>query len=380
MRTTSNVAFYVRESKKDKQGFAPLEVSLSINGERRFFNLPMKMEPKDFNKRRKSKEIEETITVWRRKIDDIMRMMLEDGEPLTADNIRRQLQTGGVKVYTLSMMFDDHRKIIRTRDVKGGSLRKYEIAKELLIKYLGDIQASSVKNTDISDFYRLLIEKYVYSVNSAASYMAKIKSAFKYAMDNGKIRKTPFAGITIKKEKKNIEYLTESEIDRIKTTDFSTDALNRVRDVFLVQMYTGLSFIDLENLKKDDIQEKDGTFFIHKQRVKTGIYFTAVIMGNGIEILKKYEYKLPIISNQKTNSALKAIGREAEIDKTMHTHLGRKTYGHLLLKSGVRIEAVAKALGHSDINTTQKYYAELTLDSTIDEIQTALRHRRNRTF
>lgn len=56
MRTTFNVAFYCRESKKGKDGKAAVEVSLSVNGERRFLNLPMKAEPKEFNKKRRSED------------------------------------------------------------------------------------------------------------------------------------------------------------------------------------------------------------------------------------------------------------------------------------------------------------------------------------
>lgn len=371
MRTTFNVAFYCRESKKGKDGKAAVEVSLSVNGERRFLNLPMKAEPKEFNKKRRNEEIERALGVWRKRIDEALTDMIEEGEPLTADNIRRTLQTGGIKIYTLSQLFDDHRRVIRSRRITKGAVRKYEIAKDLMIEYFGDVQAGSIKTTDISDFYTFIYKRY--KTNSAASYMAKIKSVWKYGMETGKLKKTPFAGITITREKKQIEYLNEKEIEKIRTTEFSTEALKRIRDVFLVQTYTGLSFIDLEHLREEDIREKDGVYYIHKRRTKTGIYFTSVIIREGIEILQRYGYRLPIVSNQKTNSALKAIGREAEINKTMHTHLGRKTYGHLLLQSGVRIEAVAKALGHSDIKTTQKYYAELTEETTVKEIASMLK-------
>lgn len=279
------------------------------------------------------------------------------------------LRTGGVKSYTIENLFDDYLKILRVRGMTGGSYRKYELVKEQFIEYIKDKdrQLNSIKDSDISGFYEELNTNY--QTNSSASYMAKLKSFFKYGMEIGKLRRSPFTEIRIRREKKQIEYLTDEELQKIRTVELSTEALGRIRDVFMVQCYSGLSFIDLENLKPEDIKQSGDTYYIYKDRQKTKIRYTAVIIEDGIEILKKYNYKLPIISNQKTNSALKAIAREAGVDKNVYTHLGRKTYGHILLKRGIRIEAVAKALGHSEIKTTQRYYAELNEESILKEFK-----------
>ena len=68
------------------------------------------------------------------------------------------------------------------------------------------------------------------------------------------------------------------------------------------------------------------------------------------------------------NTYLKQVMVIAGIDHKLTTHLGRKTYGHILLNSGVRLEVVAKNLGHSSSKTTAKYYAEVTTDTIINEV------------
>jgi integrase len=367
MRTTFNVNFYCRDSKKDKKGLATVEMGITLNGVRVFIHIPMKADPKEFNRKRRPTEIDEQLSRWRKKVDEVVNEMMDEGQALTAIGIREMLRTGGVKSYTIENLFNDYLKILRTRGMTGGSYRKYELVKEKFIEYIGnkERQLNTIKDTDISGFYEEL--KGEYQLNSSASYMAKLKSFFKYGMDIGKLRRSPFTQIKVKREKKQIEYLTDAELKVIKTTELSTTALDRVRDIFLLQCYSGLSFIDMENLKAEDIKKSGDTYYIYKERIKTKIRYTAVIIEDGIEILKKYNYKLPIISNQKTNSALKAIARECKIDKTVYTHLGRKTYGHILLKRGIRIEAVAKALGHSEIKTTQRYYAELNEESILKE-------------
>lgn len=372
MRTTFNVGFYCRESKKDRKGQAPLEVSIILNGERKFMNLPTKADPKEFNKKRRPPELEETVMIWRKRVDDAIKELLDEGIPLTAEGLREVLRTGGARAYSVGDMFRDGLRLMKGRGMTSGAYRKYELTKEMFMEYIKtDRQLVTIKEDDISGFYEWLEDRY--QINSSASYMAKLKTFFKYAIDAGKIRKTPFINIRIRRERKQLEYLTIEEIRRLETTNFSTEALGRIRDMFLIQCYTGLSFIDLECLREEDIQKYENTYYITKRRQKTGILFTAVIIYKGIEILKRYNFKLPIISNQKTNSALKAIAREAGIDKNVYTHLGRKTYGHLLLKNGIRMEAVAKSLGHSDIKTTQRYYAELDTIDIVKEIGTRLK-------
>lgn len=369
MRTTFNINFYCRDSKKDKKGMATVEMGITLNGNRVFINLPMKSRPEEFNRKRKPAEIEEQLSRWRKKVNDVINEMMDEGTPLTATGIREVLRTGGIRSYTVENLFEDYLKILRTRGMTGGSYRKYELVKEKFIEYIkdGNRQLNTIKDTDISGFYEELNDGY--QANSSASYMAKLKSVFKYGMEIGKLRRSPFTEIRIRREKKIIEYLTDEELTKIKNTQYSTEALERIKDVFLVQCYSGLSFIDLENLKPEDIKQSGDTYYIYKDRQKTKIRYTAVIIEDGIEILKKYNYRLPIISNQKTNSALKAIAREAGVDKNVYTHLGRKTYGHILLKRGIRIEAVAKALGHSEIKTTQRYYAELNEESLLKEFE-----------
>lgn len=374
MRTTFGIAFYCRESKKSKRnGLATVEVGITLNGQRVFLNIPMKADPKEFNRKRRPIEIEEQLTKWRTKVNDVIGEILDEGQALTAAGIREMLRTGGIKSYSIEDLFNDFLKVIRSRNITQGAYRKYELTRDLFMEYIKDPkrQLNSIKETEISEFYEEL--KTRYQMNSSASYMAKLKSIFKYGVDSGHLRKFPFINIRIGRERKQIEYLTDAELEKIKTTQLSTAALERIRDVFLIQCYSGLSFIDIENLRAEDIKQSGDTYYINKERQKTKIRYTAVLIEDAIKIFHKYNFKLPIISNQKTNSGLKAIARECGIDKTVYTHLGRKTYGHILLKRGIRIEAVAKALGHSEIKTTQRYYAELNEESIINEFQKVLR-------
>ena len=93
----------------------------------------------------------------------------------------------------------------------------------------------------------------------------------------------------------------------------------------------------------------------------------------GVEVLKKHNYQLRVITNQKYNLFLKNIQALANISKTMTTHLARKTFCCLLLNRGVNINTVAKCAGHQDIKITRSYYATLQEATVIKEVKQAFK-------
>lgn len=375
MRTTFNTQYYCRRSKANSHNLAPVELSININGDRKFINLPWKANVDDFNKKRQPTQIQSLMREWDKKVDTAISDILSEGLPLTTDTLRDRLRTGGVKSYTIRDCFEDYLRIIKQRvgmDLTQSAYRKYELTRDLFFDFTdADNEITTVTPALIQEYYIHLQNKYP-SLNSSASYIRKTSTIIKFAIDNGKLRVNPFQNIRVKTEKKPIEYLTKEEIAKIESTEYSTAALQRVADVFIVQIYSGLAFSDIERLRKEDIKEQNGVYYIQKPRVKTGVEYTAVLFPKAVEILEKYDYCLPIISNQKTNSALKAIAREASIDKSITDHYGRKTYGCLLLNNNVRMDTVAKALGHARSTTTAKYYAVLEKDTVVNELSQAL--------
>lgn len=111
MRTTFNINFYCRDSKKDKKGMATVEMGITLNGSRVFINLPMKSRPEEFNRKRKPAEIEEQLSRWRTKVNAVINELMDEGQALTATGIRDMLRTGG-------------------------SYRKYELVKEKFLEYI----------------------------------------------------------------------------------------------------------------------------------------------------------------------------------------------------------------------------------------------------
>lgn len=364
-RTTYSTTYYCRNSKTNKAGLAPMELCICINQKRVFINLPVKFSPKDFNKKRKPTEIEQIITQYRIRVNEIIADMMQQHLPITATSLKSWLQTGGTKTYTLEMLCTEFLAQLKCTPK---IYRKYELAMNFIMDNLGATsEITSINVGMINQLYASMKEKFLPS--TSAGYMTKAKTLFQYAMDYGKIKINPCNGIKISKGTPTVSYLSNDDINKIKGLKLDDyDRLERVRDLLLFQCSTGMAYCDLVQFDNNMVTEMNGVNTYTSNRQKTGIEFTTVILPMGMDVLKKYDGQLPLISNQKYNSYLKEIQRLAKINTTITTHLCRKTYAHNMLNNGVRIETVARLLGHSNSNITQRIYCRQTSETIANEV------------
>ena len=375
-RNTANVSFYCRESKKNKDGLAPIELSLVINGKRCYVQLPRKEEPAAFKRdinSKKDNDLKDYLRSIRVRLNEIETTFLRDGEALTAAALRGYFKTGGYVLYTVGDLFDDYMRILAKRvnvDLKPKTYRKYEIARDKFYKILPPTEpVSAITHAVIMD-YQASMNQYLDYVTTNG-YCQRVKTVVQFGIDNGRMKINPFSGIKLRKGEKSVQFLTEEEVEKIRTTDFHNESLNRVRDLFVFQAASGLSYTDMEKLKPEDFrQAPNGQYYIHDKRNKTGVYYTAVILEQGVEILKKYSFQLPILSNHKMNVYLKTIRDLCGIDKPIFSHVARHTYATRCLNRGIRLEVVAKLLGHSTTRITQ-HYAKLLDKSILAEVEEA---------
>ena len=127
------------------------------------------------------------------------------------------------------------------------------------------------------------------------------KRVLQFAVNEGVIKLNPF-NIKLKTPKLVYEPLSINELQKIWKMDVE-GSLEKVRDCFIFQCYTGLSYCDMASLSMDDI--KDG--IIYKNRKKTDVRSVIPLLTIPQQILEKYNYNLPVISNQKYNVYLYVV-------------------------------------------------------------------------
>ena len=369
-RSTFSAQVYCRPSKANKKGLSPLEMSIIVNGRRVFLQLPYKAKASEFNKRHRPKELQEYVNLMQTRVNEILLDMARNGEAVTAPALKEYLKNGGYKSYTINDLFNDYLHILHQRegiDLTHCVYRKYEIVRDLFLSEVnGDADVTTITPHTVQTFYRKLQKTYKQS--TVAGMMTKLHSFIQYGIDNGKFKVNPYQGIRVHRPQAEIDFLTDAELKALTDCDLANDSLSNVRDAFLLQCYSGLSFVDLEHLKPEDIQESNGVFYVAKNRIKTGVPYTAIILPQGVEILKRRNFRLHIVSNQKMNLYLKQVSHFAGLEHRLITHLGRKSYAQKLLSAGVRVETVAKALGHSSSRTTERFYCQIRKNDIIKEV------------
>ena len=371
MRSTFNIGFVCRPSKVQKSGLAPVEMTIVINGARTYLSLPRKEAPATFKKlstAKKHNELKEYLQGVYNKVSQKQTEMMLKGIPLTAQALKDFVQFGCSDSYTVGQLFDDYFAILKKRvghNLSQSVYRKYEVARDIFYKYSTlnpKKQVAEISNAVIMDFKAALAKDY--QSTSAAGILTKIKTICKFAYDNDRLRQDPFAGIKISKKAKDVEFLTEEEVRRIQNRPLHCDRLEKVRDLFLFQCFTGLAYADMAKLTKEDFMGNQmGQTYIKKERCKTRVQFIAVLLPEALKVAEKYDYELPVLSNQKYNAYLKEIASLCGITKPLHTHIGRHTAATYLLNKGLSLETVAKILGHSSTSIT-KHYAKL-LDNSV---------------
>ena len=185
----------------------------------------------------------------------------------------------------------------------------------------------------------------------------------------------------LKSTQKKIIFLTWEELNKLREFEIpaAKQALDRVRDVFLFQCFTGLRYSDVFNLRRSDIKGDH----IEVTTVKTSDSLIIELNNHSKAILDKYkdvafedDKVLPVITNQKMNDYLKELAELAGIDEPVRqtyyrgneridevtpkyallgTHAGRRTFICNALALGIPPQVVMKWTGHSDYKAMKPY-------------------------
>lgn len=380
-RQTFSTQFYCRKSKADKKGFAPVELSIVINGERTYLRLPHKERPEEFKKALDSKR-DNAIKVYcenqRVHLNKVVEDMQYAGVEITAENLKECYKRGGIApFYTLGQLWHDiidNKTIEKANgDLDEDTYHRYLLARDAFYEATGYDENTPAQNVELQDLHRL--QQHLRSKGRKQStirqYHAKCKAAFTLAFNRGKIKSNPYSQFKMDKgEKKEIIWLTSKELGILAKKDFSTERLRKVRDLFLFQCYSGISFGDLAELERSDYQENEkGQIYIEKRRKKTGVRFLSMVLADGKRILEEYDYELPILKNQKYNAYLKEVQDICGLDKVLTTHVGRKTYVCYLYQKQVPVQVIATIVGHTTCQTTLKYYAKMDKQTIFKELR-----------
>jgi len=170
------------------------------------------------------------------------------------------------------------------------------------------------------------------------------------------------SAIKVKNDDINVRALDPKEYEQIiaatgKTT-MTTQNASRIKTLMQLQRWSGLSLVDAVCLSKDELKQAGDVFRVELDRQKTGTHINNVIpawLGEELLTVKngnpKFFFCAPSYFQKLYRKVFKASGVEGS------SHDFRHTFAIELLTAGVDIRAVSKALGHSSVTITEKYYS-----------------------
>ena len=275
---------------------------------------------------------------------------------------------------TLLSVYDSDLKRMRERVGKDRSERTFSSLKQgrnYVVSFLND--EMSINDISLDRLSPQLIHDFSVYLSAVRGlrggtvwlYCQHLKGVVARAHQRGLILWNPFSNFHVPKKIRPREYLTEDELAKLIKYDFSQKKLRYARDFFVFSALTGMSYIDIYQLRPSDINMIDGSPWIITLRHKSKIPFQIRLLTIPYNIICRYrkndnEKLFDLIQYRTLATLVKKVMAEVGISKQITLHCARHSFAVLALNKGVSIESLSRMLGHTKITTTQ-IYAKISL-------------------
>ena len=271
----------------------------------------------------------------------------------------------------------------RQNDWTDSTYEKFAAVKNHLMNFRDGLTFDFFDEKGLNDYVTYLRDVKEMRNSTIGKQLSFLKWFLRWAFKKGLHQNNAYDSYKpkLKSTQKKIIFLTWEELNKLREFEIpaAKQALDRVRDVFLFQCFTGLRYSDVFNLRRSDIKGDH----IEVTTVKTSDSLIIELNNHSKAILDKYkdvvfedDKVLPVITNQKMNDYLKELAELAGIDEPVRqtyyrgneridevtpkyallgTHAGRRTFICNALALGIPPQVVMKWTGHSDYKAMKPY-------------------------
>lgn len=271
----------------------------------------------------------------------------------------------------------------RQNDWTDSTYEKFSAVKNHLMNFRTELTFDFFDEKGLNDYVTYLRDVKEMRNSTIGKQLSFLKWFLRWAFKKGLHQNNAYDNYKpkLKSTQKKIIFLTWEELNKLREFEIPAvkQALDRVRDVFLFQCFTGLRYSDVFNLRRSDIKGDH----IEVTTVKTSDSLIIELNKHSKAILDKYkdvafedDKVLPVITNQKMNDYLKELAELAGIDEPVRqtyyrgneridevtpkyallgTHAGRRTFICNALALGIPPQVVMKWTGHSDYKAMKPY-------------------------
>lgn len=362
-------AVHNRKKRLLPDGTALVQVEAYMRGKKKYFSTNVYLTPDQWDKKhrkvknhpnaiRLTKEINDFITT----LESVELERRNSGKVFTLDHLSDHVHGRLTNSFTTFMKTE-----IEQERLGAGTKAGMRSTLKGLQEFKEEVLFSELNYDFLLDFERHLYAKGL-GINTINKYFRHIRKFVNLAINKDlfDLNKYPFRKFTAKSESTKREFLASEEIEAIENLQLPEDKkhLQKVVDMFLFSIYSGLRFGDITSLTRNNIVVEDGKEWIvlKMQKTKEPLRIPIYLLFDGkcLDIINRHatdERKLIFddFTNQYVNRCLKEIAEIAGITKSITFHTARHTQATYLLYKGVPVTTVQKLLGHKKLQTTQIY-------------------------
>jgi len=163
-------------------------------------------------------------------------------------------------------------------------------------------------------------------------------------------------------------YLTENEIKALYEMPLEIPAKRKIRDIFILNCYTGLRHSDWSKVSIENIHE--GKLYVRTQKTNEPVIIPIKPLVS--EILERYG-TIQVPSLQKTNDAIRWIGEKAHDNRLgngnqkkwleIRTHTVRRSFATNAYLAGIPMRDIMQITGHRTTESFLKYIRVTKLET-----------------
>ncbi|MEO0045124.1 MAG: hypothetical protein RL705_315 [Bacteroidota bacterium] len=393
----ANIAniFYIKRAKPNSKGLVPIFQRITIGGQRierstgKYIaaELWSPYEAKLRGKTEHTRSINNHLHKLLNEVLEAEKDLILHRKEVNYFNMKNILTGKGEKERTIVPIFQEHndriQALVPTGEFAQGTVERYKTTLNHFKSFLeskfkvADIAIDKIDYAFIMDFDFFLRTQRACKNNTSIKYVKNFQKIFNICLNNEWVTKDVFKKYKPKPTAVDRDFLIEPELQIIQSKEFKTFRLVLVRDIYIFSCYTGLAYVDVQNLSPANISMGiDGSKWIFTNREKTEGPSHIPILPIVEELIEKYKNHpkavnknrvMPILSNQRMNSYLREIADVCGINKELTFHTARHTFATTVtLSNGVPLESVSKMLGHRSIKSTQIYARVLDIKVSRD--------------
>lgn len=333
----------------------------------------------------KQRTIKSQLDRYSNFFSSITDLYINTGQEITIDAIRNEFDVNFKKVSAGKNKFYEAYDDFMTYKMKNkewttSTVKRYNnikaILKDFEQKKKYKLTFSTINNKFYTEFTDFCMTDKEHINNTFSRNVGLFKTFMFWSLKNSYTYKADF--INFKKKPRvvtNQIALKKEDLQSLMQQDFETERLERIRDIFVFSCVTGLRFGELKLISKSNIV--NDSLLLKEEKGAGKITREIPLNEIALFLLRKYDYKLPLIANQKHNDYIKEVFKVAgytdEVEKTttkgkeviretmpfyerVSSHTARRTFITMMKRKGKSDKLIAEITGHSDMKTLNQYY------------------------